>query len=67
MSKFFCACGQSIAPARATLGFRTCLICGERNARKQTHCIVPYTNKGAYMLVTDYDMLKQTNPKRTEY
>lgn len=60
MSKFFCACGQSIAPARATLGFRTCLICGERNARKQTHCIVPMP-KSNYIVVTDLSILHGLN------
>jgi hypothetical protein len=65
MSTFYCKCGDDIHPARASLGFRTCLSCGEKAARKQTHCVVPYTNKGAYMLVTNYEVLKQINPKRT--
>ena len=55
---------ERIPPARYKLGYRSCLSCGELTARKQQHTIVPM-NKSNYMLVTDMNMLKQLNPKRT--
>lgn len=42
----------------------TCMECGEKIARKVTHCAVPL-NKSSYMLVTDRTILSQLNPKRT--
>ena len=60
MSKFFCACGESIAPARVALGFRTCLSCGEKVARKQTHCIINLP-KSNYIVVTDPSLLVGLN------
>ena len=56
--------GERVPPARAKLGYRTCLSCGELTAKKQQHTIVPM-NKSNYMLVTDMNVLKQLNPKRT--
>jgi hypothetical protein len=49
---------------RAKLGYRSCLSCGELTATQHKHTIVPM-NKSNYMLVTDMDILKQLNPKRT--
>ena len=46
--------------ARVALGYRTCLPCGERVARKQTHCIVPMP-KSNYIVVTDPSLLKGLN------
>ena len=57
-------CGEPIAPGRAQLGYDSCLPCGEVYARKRRHTIVPMS-KSNYIVVTDYSMLKQLNPKGT--
>ena len=59
-----CCFFERIPPNRAKLGYNTCMTCGELTARKQQHTIVPM-NISNYMLVTDMDVLKQLNPKRT--
>jgi len=58
------SCGDNYPTARANLGYRLCLPCGETAAKQVRHCIVPM-NKSNYMLVTDRDTLKQLNPKKT--
>lgn len=56
-----CKCLDSDVPrARYALGYRTCLPCGERVARKETHCIVPMP-KSNYIVVTDPSLLKGLN------
>jgi len=50
---------------RAALGYSTCLTCGEREARSVKHTVAIPFSKGAYQLITNPDLLKQTNPKRT--
>lgn len=57
-------CNESVSDARASLGYDTCLPCGEIYARKRKHTIVPL-NKSNYIVVTNRDVLKQLNPKRT--
>lgn len=58
-------CGHERVPlGREMLGFNTCLDCGERDARKVKHCVVPM-NKSNYVMVSDRTLLKQLNPKRT--
>lgn len=59
----FCKCGDEINPRRAALGYTTCLLCGDYLARQVTFCTAPL-NKGNYMLITNYEELKQLNPKR---
>lgn len=56
-------CGESIPGGRINLGYRTCLPCGEAQARTIKRCVVPQ-NKQAYMLVTNYAELAMLNPKR---
>jgi hypothetical protein len=56
--------GERVPPARARLGYRTCLSCGEVAASKIRHTVAPM-NKSNYMLFTDPTLLKQLNPKRT--
>lgn len=46
------------------LGYNTCLPCGDKEARKVRHTIVPM-NKSNYIVVTDVTILRQLNPKRT--
>jgi hypothetical protein len=57
-------CGEAFARARADLGYKLCLECGDGVAHQVRHCTVPI-NKSNYMLVTDREILKQLNPKRT--
>jgi len=57
-------CGELFARARADIGYKLCLECGDGAAKKVQHCAVPM-NKSNYMLVTDREILKQLNPKRT--
>ena len=57
-------CGGEVAHERWALGYKTCLPCGEIASKKIKHCIVNM-NKMAYMVVTDLEILKQLNPKRT--
>lgn len=58
-------CGDDIVSGRASLGFMTCLKCGEREAKRVKHCVVPM-NKSNYVVVTDLSLLKQLNPKRPQ-
>lgn len=61
----FCrSCGDDIHPQRAALGYSTCPVCGDREARRinSKRCVVPL-NKSNYMLITNYTELKQLNPK----
>lgn len=59
-----CLCGEVVPPLRAQLGYRTCLPCGETQAKQRRHTVAPL-NKSNYMLFTDPELLKQLNPKRT--
>lgn len=56
-------CGEGVADARASLGYDTCLPCGEVYARKRKHTIVPL-NKSNYVVISDPSILKQLNPKQ---
>ena len=55
-------CGSAIAPARAALGYKTCLPCGEAASRKVVRCVVPM-HKSNYVLLTDVSDLKGINNK----
>ena len=61
-------CGEDITPKQryTELNLKTCLKCGDSEAvqKSKQYTIVPM-NKSNYMLVTDLDLLKQLNPKRT--
>jgi hypothetical protein len=58
------SCDEEVPEARAELGYETCLACGEVAARRRKHTIAPM-NKSNYMVITDSELLKQLNPKRT--
>ena len=62
-------CGEHVLRKRWVLGYNTCMSCGEEAARveRKGWCVVPYTNKGAYMLMTNIEDLKTINPKRQGY
>lgn len=57
------ACGDPVPTGRINLGYRTCLPCGDVQAKAVKRCVVPQ-NKQAYMLVTNYAELAMLNPKR---
>lgn len=63
-SKFTCECGDTIPLGRVQLNYRTCLACGEREARLVTYPSAPI-NKSNYMLITHPSQLKQLNPKNS--
>lgn len=56
-------CGDTYPERRSQLGYRTCLSCGDRQAREVRHCTVPM-NKSNYVVVSNPTELKQLNPKR---
>jgi hypothetical protein len=57
-------CGEPVNPKRAALGYRTCLPCGELDARAQRAgwCIAPL-HKSNYMLITNRQDLAGLNNK----
>lgn len=59
---------ERVAILKANDMLVTCLMCGEEQARQArlSWCIAPISNKAGYTRITDYDLLKQINPKRTE-
>jgi len=59
-----CRCGERVSARREALGYRTCLPCGETQARQVQWCSAPI-NKSNYMLITNRAELAQLNPKRT--
>jgi hypothetical protein len=61
---FDCECGEEVDARRIALGYNLCLACGEIEAKKRRFCIAPL-NKSNYMMITDRELLKQLNPKRT--
>lgn len=56
-------CDATFPIRRYALGYRLCLTCGEREARKTTYPSAPI-NKSNYVLITNRAQLKQLNPKR---
>ena len=52
--------GGHVEPARAALGYRTCMHCGEQRAKARTHTIVPVA-KSNYIVVSDLELLKGLN------
>lgn len=60
-------CGGTYSKARWALGYYVCPPCGDKNARTQraSWCVAQEYGKGNYMLITNPETLKQTNPKRT--
>ena len=45
-------CGAEYPAKRAALGYKTCLRCGEKEARQVKHCTVPL-HKGNYVVISD--------------
>jgi hypothetical protein len=59
-----CECGEEIDVRRYRLGYTKCMQCGDREAKARKFCVAPI-NKSNYMMITDLELLKQLNPKRT--
>lgn len=58
------SCDEEFPAGRRALGYRTCLDCGDYDARQVKWTVtIPYS-KGAYQVVNPAD-LSGTNPKRT--
>ena len=57
-------CGADVYPPRWEFGYRTCLVCGENEARAERAkwCVVPM-HKSNYFLCTDRADLKGINNK----
>ena len=53
---------ERVPPARAKLGYKSCLTCGDKNARAVKHTIAPM-HKSNYMLFTNMEDLKGINNK----
>jgi ribosomal protein L37AE/L43A len=49
-------CGDEVEQKRYDLGYHTCLLCGEEEARQYKHTIVPMP-KSNYIVVTDMALL----------
>jgi hypothetical protein len=56
------SCGDYYTDRRLDLGYRTCLECGDAEARTMTWCTAPL-NKSNYILISDPEDLKGLNPK----
>jgi recombinational DNA repair protein (RecF pathway) len=55
-------CGGEVNPRRFSLGYETCLTCGEYQARQVKHCVAPL-HKSNYMVFTNKEDLKGINNK----
>lgn len=53
-------CGDDIENRRHKIGYKTCLFCGEEDARLVKHTIVPMP-KSNYIVVTDMSLLQGLN------
>lgn len=53
---------ERVPPARAKLGYKTCMTCGDKQARAVKHTIAPM-HKSNYMLFTNMEDLKGINNK----
>lgn len=63
MTSFCCHCGDEVASGRSLLGYRTCLSCGDKEARTVRFTVMPAYSKGAYQVVSPADVAS-TNPKK---
>jgi hypothetical protein len=55
-------CSDDVNPIRFKLGYKTCMVCGEKNAKSVKHTIVNL-HKSNYVPITDLSMLKGINSK----
>jgi len=61
-TKFCRLCGSSITPPERRSITSLCMTCGEAEARKVKHCVVPM-HKSNYIAVFDKDVLTGVNQK----
>jgi|DEB0MinimDraft_3_1074331.scaffolds.fasta_scaffold10891_4 hypothetical protein len=61
-------CNAEILPPTLRLTGSLCYQCREKQAKEERKgwCIAPISNKCGYTIYTDFSLLKQLNPKRTE-
>lgn len=59
---FECECGEEVDARRIALGYQTCLVCGEKEAKQRKFTIAPM-HKSNYMLITNREDLKGLNNK----
>jgi hypothetical protein len=59
---YYCTCGEEVPAKRWTLGYKSCLSCGEKRARLFKHCIVPM-HKSNYVPVFNQADLVGINSK----
>lgn len=57
---FLCYCGSPIQFKRYKLGYKLCLVCGEKDAKQRKFTVVPMP-KSNYILVTDMALLRGLN------
>ena len=57
---------ERVPPARAKLGYRSCLTCGDKQAKTVKHTIAPM-HKSNYMLFTNMEDLKGINNKGGQF
>ena len=62
--EILCDCGEEIDARRIAIGYFVCLRCGDKQAKQRKFTVAPI-NKSNYTLITDRELLKQLNPKRT--
>ena len=55
-------CGDEVVCGRAELGYRTCLVHGDLDAKARKFCVVPM-HKSNYVAVFDRDLLTGVNQK----
>ncbi len=55
-------CGDEFAWGRFMLGYKVCLSCGDKQAHKVKHCVVPM-HKSNYVMLTNLQDLKGINNK----
>lgn len=53
-------CGDDVETKRHDIGYKTCLFCGEEEARLYKHTIV-HMPKSNYIVVTDLSLLQGLN------
>ena len=55
-------CGDNLSKGRAKLGYRTCLVHGDLDAKARKFCVVPM-HKSNYVAVFDREILTGVNNK----
>jgi hypothetical protein len=57
-----CECGEEIDLRRYQLGYKTCLVCGDKEAKARKFCVANL-HKSNYILITDKSDLIGLNNK----